>query len=342
MRVRGAALQGGLAAAGLILAYFSWQKEPEKAPGQVEVIEASKSDILKIRFEDGPKFTEIFDQAPPAGDDEDANRMWIRVSAKNDKMPAPERLLRGNDSSAKLVERFAPLRAARALGVLTPEKAKEFGFGEGAQKKRIEVTLRGEKRSFTVGTSPFGVSDPYVRDERDNRVYVLTGNVLSDLENASARLIDRSLHVWKVNGFDALTITQPATGKKAELVQRPSNSVSADLMRKAAPTKIDQTSKNWHDKLWRLPVAEALGQGELPPGGAPQILARLDYSRSGKPVGFVEIARANTAPTTPDAPGAPPKRPDLYARSEHTVSWSRLSYGGEDVVKDLEKVLAGE
>jgi hypothetical protein len=45
MNVRGAAIQSGLAALGLIVAYGTWQREPERAPGEVVVVDASKSEL---------------------------------------------------------------------------------------------------------------------------------------------------------------------------------------------------------------------------------------------------------------------------------------------------------
>ena len=38
MNVRGAAAQGGLAALGLVVAYATWQRQPERAPGEVIVV----------------------------------------------------------------------------------------------------------------------------------------------------------------------------------------------------------------------------------------------------------------------------------------------------------------
>src|SRR5438105_532356 len=39
MNVRGAAVQSGLAALGLVVAYTTWQREPERAPGEVLVVD---------------------------------------------------------------------------------------------------------------------------------------------------------------------------------------------------------------------------------------------------------------------------------------------------------------
>ena len=63
MTGRAAAIQGGLAALGLLLAHFTWQREPEHAPGSVTVIDATKNDVARVHYADdkntvdfGPNF----------------------------------------------------------------------------------------------------------------------------------------------------------------------------------------------------------------------------------------------------------------------------------------------
>src|SRR5438105_3314658 len=110
MNVRGAAVQSGLAALGLVVAYTTWQREPERAPGESIVVDVNKSDVQK---------------------------------------------------------------------------------------------------------GPFAVSDPYVKDEQDGRVYVLGGGVIGDLESAGVRFVDRQLHGFKPGDYDNVTIS--AGGKSRTL-----------------------------------------------------------------------------------------------------------------------------
>src|SRR4029079_14694416 len=63
---RSLAVQSGLAALGLITVYATWQREPERAPGAVTVIDASKSDVTKVHFEDEPLSVER--TRAPSGD----------------------------------------------------------------------------------------------------------------------------------------------------------------------------------------------------------------------------------------------------------------------------------
>lgn len=338
MRIRGAAIQGGLAAIGLLAAYTTWQRAPASPPGEVVVLDVNKGDVSKIRFEDGKKWVEIEQQKGASGPE-----MWMRLSA-DEKAKKPERMVRGNDGAEKLFAKFAPLMAARALGPQSAAKLKELGLD--APKKKLAVTARGDTHTFVVGTSPFNVSEPYVMDERDKHVYVLTSGVISDLDAAAIRLVDRSLHAFKPGDYDALTLS---VGKKSrELVVIPgANPFLSKLASQKTPSKPDEMAKNWHDKLWRLYLTEILGKGEKPEGGEPQIALKVEYRSHGKTLGFVEIGRgAAPAPTAeknasmPKAP-TPPAQP-IYARSEHTAGWVKLPPTADDLIKEADKIASGE
>jgi hypothetical protein len=365
VRTRGAAVQGGLAALGLVAAWGTWQREPEKAPGQVTVLDASKSDVGKVRFEDDKGgFVEL---------SRDGGVVWVRASARGEgKLRTPERELRGSESAEHLLDSFAPLRASRALGVVAADKLKEYGLadeepkaapkGDGgvaaapAPKKptvrrRILVTARGETRTFTIGSG--SSMSPYVRDDGDGRVYLLGGPLVSDLESAATRMVDRTLHTFKPGDFDEITVaataqgaTQGATKKRALRVLSPENPAASKLTSKKTPDKPDDVAKSWHDKVWRLAPVEVLGRGEAPAGGAPPVALRIDYDFHGHGAGWIEIGRVTPpAPAPPPATSAPPPAPpavEVWARTEHTASWVKLVASSDDLVKEAEKIASAE
>jgi len=337
MKAQGAAIQGGLAAMALVAAYTTWQREPERKSGEVVIIDASASDVQKLRYEDssGPmlKWVELDRRKESEGP-----RVWLRVAARAEQK-TPERELRGNEAASKLFDKFGPLKGSRALGTLSPEKLKEVGLE--APKKKIEITVRGAKRTLLVGSSPFGVSDPYVKDEADNKVYVLGGGIVADLDSAAIRLIDRQLHDWKPVDYDGLKIT--AAGKSRDLVQTtPEVPAQAKLASKTG--KLDELAKNWHDKLWRVLVSDALGKGEVPANGEPVIALRVDYTSKGKPRGFIEIGRVQGKPPAvqASAPTPAPVAAEVYARTESTAGWVKLSPAVEDIVTEADKVIAAD
>jgi hypothetical protein len=337
MNVRGAAVQSGLAALGLVVAYATWQREPERAPGEVIVIDANKEAVQKVRFDDGAgKWVELTRRR----ERDEEPRVWLKLGPDAAKK-SPQRELPGNEGAERLWDKFAPLRATRALGVLAGDKLKEVGL-DGA-KKKLEIEARGAKSSFVVGNPPFGgVSDPYVRDEHDQRVYVLGNGVLSDLESAGVRLVDRTLHGFKAGDFDSITVV--AGGKTRQLtVQATDSPMISKILGKGG--KPDELVRNWHEKVFRFFVTDVLGKGENPPGGTPEVVCKVSYSWRGKPKGFVEIGRlAAAAPpaTQSSSPPAQPPAPDMWVRSEHTASWDKLPGTADEVAKECAKIAATE
>src|SRR5207249_3312658 len=123
MNVRGAAVQSGLAALGLVVAYTTWQREPERAPGESIVVDVNKSDVQKVRFDDGAGKTVELSQRKERDEEP---RVWLNLGP-DVKTKKPAREVPGNEGAERLWEKFAPLRATRALGVLKADKLKELG-----------------------------------------------------------------------------------------------------------------------------------------------------------------------------------------------------------------------
>ena len=145
MNVRGAAVQGGLAALGLLVAYTTWQREPERAPGEVVVLdveqERRQQGALRGRRASGSS-------SSGARTADGAGRVaasWPRTTQAED---ARARGARQRDAPIELWDKFAPLRATRALGTLDAAKLKELGLD--APKKKVEVTARGGQARVPV------------------------------------------------------------------------------------------------------------------------------------------------------------------------------------------------
>ena len=327
MRAQGAIVQGGLAAASLLLAYATWQREPDKNASDVTVLAVGKSELTKVRYEDGAKWVELTAQG--SGDD---RQMWLRISAKPESK-TPERELKGNEAALKLYERFTPLRATRALGLQPEAKLKELGLEKPT--KHLAISTKGATTQFAIGSSTYAVSDPYVYNEQDKNVFVLGRSILSDLDNAASRLVDRSLHKFKATDYDAISVS--ANQKRRDL------SLEGDAPAKLLSAKTHQPdvlAKNWHDKVFSLYVTEPLGKGEVPADGEPQVRFRVDYSHHKKGVGFVEVAKLTPA-RAPAVSTAPPPA-TYYARSEYTPGWVKIAASAEDLIKESEKIASAD
>lgn len=345
MKARGMAIQGGLALAGLVAAYVTWQrpKEAQRADS-VLVLSATKQSLEKVRFDDGTRFIEVQRVAAPEP------RLWVSLGFLEGKRPAldagvpgltdpdagvsrmpaapppappPDRTLLASERADTLIGRFIPFEATRALGRLSKEKLEELGFG--GTERTLQVTVAGQTHRFRVAKPERGLIGSYVEDEETRDVYLVQSSIFTELDPASTLLVDRRLHAFRQSDFDAFTVS--AGGRSVGFVQKDANvPATAKVARASQPDKPDEMAKNWHDKIWsRLVVTEVLGKGELPKAGAPKVGLRLEYGAGGKDKGWLEL-------------GVDPAK-GLWARSENTASWVGLHQGAEEVLEEARRLL---
>jgi hypothetical protein len=227
--------------------------------------------------------------------------------------PKP-REYRAAESTDRLIEKFAPLRAVRALGVLSPEKLKETGLADA--KRTVEIVTTSGTHRFKVASESLGAGSPYALDEHDGRVYLLRGTLLSDLEFAANRLVDRRLHAFAENDFDALLVR---SGDKERRLVKVGEKLAA-----APQQPADEFATNWHERIWRTMGIDVLGRGEAPASGTPNVELRVDYVRGAAPVGFIEMGKAGG---------------EVFARTEHTAGWVRLHAGSAQILEERQKVM---
>ena len=356
MKARGAAVQGGLAALGLMVAYATWQRAPDERAGDVTVLNLGRGDIQSIHYDDGQKLVEL-----TLGHGEQEPKVWVHQATRPEVRaaalaaadgglaalmgkgdggsrdagvlppshppivpppPPPDRDLRGNEAAEKLFEEVAPLMATRSLGVLPADKLKELGLSE--TKRSLAINARGTRYAFQVASSAGGLGSPYLRSEGEGRVYVLNESLVNDLDNAASRLVDRRLHELKSEDYDLVRIA--AGGKTRELQQKGGVPPQPGKLYPSGSEKADDFATNWHQKVQRIAPVELLGKGELPAAGTPQVTVRVDYLQKGKPVGFLEMGKAGL---------------EWFGRTEHTAGWVKLSFGADDLAQEAAKITSG-
>ncbi|RKG52038.1 hypothetical protein D7X30_35040 [Corallococcus sp. AB011P] len=119
MKARDVAVQGVLAGVALVAAFFVWQREPSRAPGEVTVEDARASALDRIRYDEETRFVELF------RDPQDRDTVWVRLGNK----PAKPRAEAGGATEAGAPTRDAG-SAAPDAGALA--HASEAGALAGA------------------------------------------------------------------------------------------------------------------------------------------------------------------------------------------------------------------
>ena len=370
MTGRSAAIQGGLAALGLLAAHLTWQRDPERAPGAATVIDASKSDVSVVHYadnntvvdfrrghgdKDAPVWIHIVkgegalrhkdvakaDAKDKKNDKLDAkapNKAEAKAEAKADAKEQPDtpRDLRGSDQSARLVDNFGPFVSPRAFGVLDAAKLKELGLD--APVRKLDVTVKGDVRHYEIGQpEKAAAGESFLRDTRDGRVYLMPRGMLGDLQNP-AHLVDRRLHAFDLGDFDRIVVT--SNGKTKDYVQTDRQvRAKATIASAKSPDKPDQMAKNWHDSLWRAFASDILGREEDPPGGKPATVLRVEYFDGKQSIGFDEFARVEASADSASAVSEEPTGTDVYVRTEHSAGWMKVPNGNQ-LITDAQKLVA--
>ena len=347
MKARSAALQGGLAVAGLVAAYVTWQRPTESLKADtVIVVDATKNSLERVTYSDGtrsvtvekkgrlmltlafvPGKRPVFDAGETifevdAGADAGVDGGVLRVSQRPAE-PAPDRTVFANDRADTLWAKLTPFEGSRALGVLPKEKLDELGIANSERK--LELQVSGVTRRFTISRPVSGLIGIYAQDEKTNDVFLISSSLFNELDPNSQLLVDRRLHLFKQAEFDAFTIR--AGDKLAGFVQTGADiPQTARVARAATPDKADELAKNWHEKIWnRLIVTEVLSPEELPKAGEPSAQLRLEYTLKGSAKGWLEL-------------GFDPKG-GTWARSENTPSWVSVHQGSEEIILEGQKLV---
>ena len=345
MKARSAALQGGLAVAGLIAAYVTWQRPKESFKAEsVVVVDATKNSLERIRYEDGVRaitvekkdrllvtlaFLEgkrpVFDAGIALVEVDGGVDGGTVLASSRPAEPAPDRTLYANDRADTLWTKFTPFEGTRALGTLSKEKLEEVGLTD--TQRKLELQVSGATRRFTISRPVSGLIGNYAQDEKSGEVFLISSSLFNELDPNSQLLVDRRLHLFKPTEFDAFTVT--AGGKSQGFVQTGADiPQTTKVARAATPDKPDELAKNWHDKIWnRLIVTEVLAAGELPRSGAPEVQLRIDYTLKGAKKGFLELAVDPSKAT--------------WARSENTPSWVSVHQGSDELILEGMKQLVG-
>lgn len=361
MKARGAALQGAIAAGALALAASLWLGGPPNPEAGSIIVDLPSGSVQRLFWDDGSHRVELVrmrpgepgvwlriarsqsllapdasaDAGPMAGPPDAGPLPGARPDAGASPdggaradagpgpldlaPPAPDRELRGNETAEKLLDQFSPWTATRGLGALDAAKLRELGLE--ISPRQLELWTPSGQLGFGVSV-PVGTGASYVR-ARDGQVFVLGGTLVQDLTSASSRLVDRRVHAFRPEEPDRLVVHLGAQSRT--LLQRRLGGV-ARITGEGHPETPDVYAQAWVERLVKLVPSDVLGKGEVPVEGEPRVELRIDYQRSGRPIGFTEVARAGTG---------------WFVRSEYTVGWLRVVGRAEALVHDAERVVAG-
>lgn len=116
-------------------------------------------------------------------------------------------------------------------------------------------------------------------------------------------------HAFPVYDFDRLTITpigkDPLTFKSIR-----AEGTDSQLVAQSAVKANIASVQSWHHGVFNVRAEDALGKGEVPKTGEPQVQYRLEYWIGRDRQGWMDVAA-----------GTAHGQPCLYFRSEQSLGW---------------------
>jgi hypothetical protein len=223
------------------------------------------------------------------------------------------------DPVDKLITALTAARAMRDLGAPSDDQKKEFKLVDA--KTTLIVTFKDGAHTFLVGGSPFGGGDRYVLDQATGKAYVVSKDMIANLETG-----ENSLHIVDPRGFDATKIDQVTieAGGKTNAVARIQTGVEGQQVKTwgdAETKKADQTIANFIDNANNLRPTEY--QANLDPATLTPVVKLSYRDDKGHPLGYIQLLKhdkpAEATPGHPIDPANPPKPvPEFFLMSEKT------------------------
>lgn len=309
MTGKAAAVQGALAAVSLVATYFTWQRQPETAPGEVVVVDATKSTLENIRFEDENAVVDLFRRS-----DGGEKAVWLRVAEKEKPDPKqPETA--ADDKQADKTQPTAPAKGDKAAADKVKGAKGAATAGQENQKERQKDQAPAAQNAATASTSPAPAKPKPVRELRgspeSDRLFekftplrsprafgVLDANKVKELGLDAAK---KKLVVTVRNEKRELVIGQPSQGS-GESYLRDTRDGRTYLLPRALLADLQGASHRLIDR--RLHAFKMTD------------VSRLALSAGGKKREFVILGRENPHGYKV-APAKASDKPDEMARNWH-------------------------
>ena len=349
MTGRAAAIQGGLAAFGLLAAHFTWQREPEHAPGAVTVIDATKSDVTRVHYEDEQDERRL--RARPRRQEP---AVWLHLVAGaetgKDRRPsrAPRRSPQAEDAACAAArsgrqraggQGARSVRAARlATRLRRARRGQAQGAGAGVRPTRkLDVTVKGDVRHYVIGQPDKATGgESFLRDTaRRTRLPHAARDARRSAEPQPPRRSPPAR-------LRAGRLRPDGARRRAASRRSTSSSIARRAPRPASRPPRRPTSAIRWPRTGTTPSGAS-----SPPRSWAAARSRPAASRPSSCASTTTTARAASAawssrarkPLRRRLRGALGAAGDIYARTEHTAGWVKLHNGGQ-LVADAQKLVA--
>jgi hypothetical protein len=327
--MRAAIVHAVLLVAVLLLAFQTWTRDEPAGIGREEVAvwRESPERVASVSYERENESL-VIERRRTDGE----SYLWGIVR----RMPADSALSPGEptieefpvgDRGEDLLDRLAALGALRDLGPLSDSLKLRYELAD--PERKLSVAMGDRTRQLRIGGSVFGGGHRYAVEPETGRGYVISSDILRQLERGQG-----VLHLTKLHEFEprdvARVVVRAGAGVRTmrREMQEDAASLTGAVWRDLDSGEPDQTFANFMDRIQRLAVATypaALDSASL------ELRVRVEYlDTHARLLGFLELFRRPT-----DREGF-----EYYLKTELTRVHARTHPAvGERVDEDLREIV---
>lgn len=316
-------LYGALLLALLVAAYLSWHQDDEApADTAVALLNERPQDLQRIELRAKTATVVVTYREDEAG----ARYPWFEVE-RNGQTKA----FVANEAFEKAEKTYAKFEALRSLGKLDGDTLKQTELQTPA--RTLTITTAKGSDTFEIGAQTPGARDYYVRQAGQAEVFLVKGNVVSDLEFPASRFTQFKL---RNTGLDKVKHIRIRAGDKVTegIHQNPMSPSDAYWAFTEKPDKVAQTLGNYIAKVEQLSALEYVSDREQFDTAAP-VFELIWTGEGGGEVGKVDLRRRTVDGGT--------GKPEYLARSPVSrVPVKVLTSLGEQLEADLALLFEGD
>lgn len=286
--MKGVMVHGVLLALALLVGYQTWTRDPTRstAADEVPVWRGSVDRVSSLTFTRPDQILTI--EAREANGE---RYLWGSVQrgrSADDTSQAPRTIdeFPVGERGTELIERVASLAALRDLGVLTDSLKVAYELVD--PQRRLRIAFRDRTRELLLGGNVFGGGHRYALDPENGHGYVISSDILRQLEGGQGLLRQTRLHDWELR--DVASVTVQAGSATRRMLREGEVSVTGAMWTSPETGEPDQTFANFMDRIQRL--AAITYEASLSSHQLERRVRVEFFDARNRTLGFVDVFRA--------------------------------------------------
>jgi hypothetical protein len=177
-----------------------------------------------------------------------ADKWWIET----DKAGVKDRFM-ASSKMAEFLSTLDPLYAVRAIGKVKEDALEEYGLKDSKRVIAISDVKSTALLKLTIGKQAYGTRNVFVHESKEDRVVLLPGEFVADLERPDLKLYERLMTNLVFDELKKAEVSQDAKGIKLSHSKR--DDKGALLWTKEGDdASVVVSAKSWMERLDKVRV----------------------------------------------------------------------------------------